>query len=250
MTAFRSALFTAYLWGSAAIIGILCLPALASPRASMFVSKVWARSCLGALKILCRLGYRVENEERLPRGAGVIAVKHQSMWETLALTVLLEKPCFVLKKELASIPVFGWYCRADGFLFIDRAAGAKALRAMTAGAREAAARGAQVVIFPEGTRVPPGQAAPYQPGVAALCRAMVADCVPVAHDAGLYWRHPGVLRLPGTITLQVFEPIPGDTPRPALMRRLEDTIEPATRALEARSPHPLPARAEADQVTA
>ena len=240
MVAVRSALFTGYLWGSALVLGLFCLPALASQRASMAVSKFWAAGCLRALRLLCDLSYTVEHPERLPTGAALVAVKHQSMWETLALTVLLDQPCFVLKKELASIPVFGWYCRANGFVFIDRAAGAKALRAMTTAAKAASLRRAQVVIFPEGTRVPPGRTAPYQPGVAALARAMVADVVPVAHDSGLYWRHPSARRLPGTVTLQVFEPIPGDTPRPELMRRLEAVIEPATRALEARAPYPLP----------
>ena len=244
MTALRSSLFSLYLWGSALVLGVFCLPALASQRASMTVSKLWAAGCLHALRALCGLGYRVEHAERLPKGAALIAVKHQSMWETLALTVLLDEPCFVLKQELGRIPVFGWYCRANGFVFIDRSAGAKALRTMTTAAKAAAARGAQVVIFPEGTRVAPGQTAPYQPGVAALARAMDAACVPVAHDSGLYWRHPSARRLPGTITLQVFEPIPAGTPRPALMARLEAVIEPATRALEAKAPYPLPAAPE------
>ena len=244
MTGLRSLLFTLYLWGSALVLGVLCLPALLDQRASMAVSKVWARSCLGALRLLCGLDYRVENPERLPRGAGVVAVKHQAMWETLALTVLLDQPCFVLKKELASIPVFGWYCRADGFLFIDRAAGAKALREMTAGAKAAAAREAQLIIFPEGTRVPPGKTKPYQPGVAALVKVTGLPCVPIAHDAGMYWRHPGLVRLPGTVTLRVLEPIPADTPRAALLRELEARIEPASRALEAAAPHPLPQPAE------
>ena len=228
----RSVLFAAYLWASAAAVGFLCLPALARREWSLAVSKAWARSVLWALRATCGLGYAVEGADRLPHGAGLLAVKHQAMWETVALTALLERPCFVLKKELRAIPVFGWYCRANGFVFVDRKDGARALRAMTAAARRAADEGAQVVIFPEGTRARVGEALPYHPGVAALARATGLPVVPVAHDAGRYWTHPGLLRRPGTITMRVLDEIPPGTPRRELMTRLRDEVEAATRTLE------------------
>ena len=228
----RSLLFAVYMGASALVMGILCLPALLRRDWCLAVSKAWAGSVLLMLQVLCGLGHRVRHPERLPRGAGLLAVKHQSMWETLALTVILERPCFVLKKELSRIPVFGWYCRGNGFVFVDRADGARALRSMTKGAQRAAGEGAQVVIFPEGTRAGVGEALPYHPGVAALARAMDCPVVPVAHDAGRYWLHPSLLRKPGTITVDVLPPIPAQTPRRALMAALTDAIEPATRALE------------------
>lgn len=232
----RSYVFALWMWGSAAVLGLLGLPALLHRPAAMAVSKLWARGVLGGLKLICGLGYTVRGRENLPEGAAVVAVKHQSMWETVALTVVLPEPCFVLKKELGTIPVFGWYCRANGFIFVDRLAGAKALRAMTAGAKAAADRGAQVVIFPEGTRVPLGRSLPYQPGVAALAKTIGAPIVPVAHNSAVYWRHPGLERRQGSIEIEIMAPLTPGLSRPALMAALEDAIEPATKRLEAADP--------------
>lgn len=229
----RSYVFAAYLAVSAVVFGVFCLPVLVSRNATIAAGQAWNRSLLTMLRVICGLGYEVRGAERLPRGAGLVAAKHSSMWETFALAALLPRPCFVLKKELARVPLLGWYARRAGFVFVDRAAGAAALRRMTAGAERAAAEGAQVVIFPEGTRAPVGRANRYHPGVAALARALGLPVVPVAHDAGCYWTHPGVLRRPGTITLDVLAPIPAGTARRELMEALEGAIEPATRALEA-----------------
>ena len=229
----RSFLFAAYLVLSALAVGVFCLPALLRRDWSLAVSKAWAGSVLRVLEAVCGLGYRVEGAERLPTGPGLVAAKHQAMWETLALTILLDRPAFVLKKELARVPVFGWFCRANGFVFVDRADGARALRSMTRGAQRAVSEGAQVVIFPEGTRAPVGRALPYHPGVAALARALDLPVVPVAHDSGRFWTHPGIRRRPGTVTVRVLPPIPADTPRKRLMADLEEAIEAETRALEA-----------------
>ena len=231
----RSWLFAVWMWGSVLVLGIFFLPALVRRDWSLAASKMWAHTVLWGLKVICGLGYEVRGRENLPRGAGLLAVKHQAMWETLAMTALLREPCFVLKKELGRLPLFGWYCRANGFVFVDRAAGAKALRGMVDQARAAAARGAQILIFPEGTRTAVGQQVPYQPGVAALAKALDLPCTPVAHNAGVFWCHPGSLRRPGTITVEVLAPIPADTPRPALIKGLQLAIEPATRTLEAQA---------------
>ena len=233
MSRLRSYVFAGYVVVSAALVGVFCLPALVSRDATIAAGRAWNRSVLTMLRVLCGVGYQVRGAERLPTGAGLIAAKHSSEWETIALASLLPRPCFVLKKELARVPLLGWYARRAGFIFVDRADGARALRSMTRQAERAARDGAQVVIFPEGTRAPVGRAGRYHTGVAALARATGVPVVPVAHDAGLYWRGFAGPHVPGTITMDVLAPIPAATPRRALMARLEDAIEPATRALEA-----------------
>lgn len=229
----RSHLFTAYLIGSAGLVGVFCLPALVSRNATLAVGRAWNRSVLTMLRVICGLDYEIRGNERLPTGPGLVAAKHSSEWETIALAGLLPRPCFVLKKELARVPLLGWYARRAGFIFVDRADGARALRSMTEQARRAKAEGAQVVIFPEGTRSPVGRGGRYHPGVAALSRALDLPVVPVAHDAGVHWRGFTSLRRPGRIRMDVLAPIPAGTPRKELMARLESAIEPATRALEA-----------------
>lgn len=217
---------------TAFIAGLLGIPAIFSRRWSLMISKGWARLVLWGLRAICGLGYEVRGATNLPQGRGLIAAKHQSMWETLALTAILPQPCFILKQELSRIPVFGWYCRANGFIFVDRADGARALRAMTTAARSAAERGAQIIIFPEGTRAAVGEALPYHPGVAALARALDLPCVPVAHNAGVFWTHPGITRRSGTITMDVMPALSAGMARKNLLAALETHIEPATRALE------------------
>jgi 1-acyl-sn-glycerol-3-phosphate acyltransferase len=152
----------------------------------------------------------------------------------MVLMAELPDPSFVLKKELGQLPVFGWYARANGFVFVDRAAGASAMRAMTVGAKAAAARGQQVVIFPEGTRVGHGAPPRYLPGIAALSKALSLPAVPLAHDAGAYWGKGSEHRA-GTVRFRVLAPVPPGLPRRDLMQRLETVIEAETNALYARS---------------
>ncbi|MBB4658588.1 lysophospholipid acyltransferase family protein [Parvularcula dongshanensis] len=233
MIQLRSYLYAAFMAASTLVIGVLGLPSLLRRDWAVGVSKAWCRTLLWGARVFCGLRWRVEGRELLTDGPAVIAAKHQSMWETLAIMTLLPDAAFVLKRELSRIPFFGWYARANGFIFVDRQAGAKALREMTGAAKEAVAHGRQIVIFPEGTRSPIGEHLPYQPGVAALVRTLGVPCVPVTHNAGVFWRHPGLERRPGTIVLKILDPFPADTPRPALIAGLEEAIEPATRALEA-----------------
>lgn len=242
MTRLRSLLFAGWMWGSALVICLLCLPALLDRRAAAVAGRAWAWSVLWGARTICGLRYELRGRERLPRGAGLVVAKHSSAMETFVLMAELPDACFVLKEELRRIPLFGWYTRAAGFVFVDRLAGASAMRAMTHGARAAARWGGQLVIFPEGTRAPPGAAPRYLPGAAALSRGLSLPCVPVAHDAGAYWR-PGTRLRPGTATFEVLDALPADTPRRALMAGLEEVIEGATNALYARAPAPeAPAR--------
>ena len=168
LTSARSALFAAYLTLSAILLGMLCCWSLVRRDWALAIAKIWARGSLGALRLICGLDHELRGGERISTAPALYAVKHQSMWETVALSVLIPKPCFVLKKELLAIPVFGWWCRAAGFIGVDRAAGAAAMKQMITQARERAEEGCQILIFPEGTRIAPGEEGTYHPGVAGL----------------------------------------------------------------------------------
>ena len=159
----------------------------------------------------------------------LIAAKHMSMWDTLALNLVLGGPAFVLKRELLLVPFFGWYLWKAGMIAIDRSAGPSALRKMTAAARRAFARHRSVLIFPEGTRKKPGDTPDYKPGAAGLYGQLGVACVPVALNSGLFWT--GFVKKPGVILVEFLEPIPTGLKRPAFMDLLETRIETGTRAL-------------------
>ena len=221
----RSILLRIHLVLITAVIGIFALFTLFRRDWALETGKFWSRSVLFGARLFCGVRHDVLHPERIPQGGALIAAKHQSFWETMALTTILPNPCFVLKKELLLIPVFGWWLRACGFIWIDRKAGTASMRKiMTAAERELAA-GRQIVIFPEGTRTPPGKTSPYQPGVAGLYASLGVPCIPVAHNSGLYWRQPGLVRVPGEISISFEEPIPAGLKRKAFMRDLQGVIE-------------------------
>ena len=235
LTSLRSAVYGVLLPLSAVFTGLVCLPSLLKREWALAVCQWWGGFALGMLKVVCGTGYRIEGEHNMPDGPALLAVKHQSMWETIALAAILPKPCFVLKKELIAIPVFGWWCRAAGFIAVDRAAGANAMRQMLDTAQDRVAEGCQVLIFPEGTRVAPGETGTYHPGVAGLYKALGTQWVPVAHDSGLFFRYPGIRREPGTITLTFLPPIEPGLKRPVFLSRIKDAIETESLRLAARA---------------
>lgn len=232
----RSAICGVLMPLTAMLTGTLCAPSLLNRIWALRVAQWWGGFALWQLKVICGLGFTVKGRDNLPTGPALLAAKHQSMWETIALARLLPKPCFVLKKELLNIPFFGWWCRAAGFIAIDRAAGAGAMRDMIDKAKARLDEGYQLVIFPEGTRTAPGSEARYHPGVAGLYRTLDVPCVPVAHNSGCYFHHPGIRREPGAITVSFLEPIEPGLKRPAFMETLRERIEPEARALAGIAP--------------
>jgi 1-acyl-sn-glycerol-3-phosphate acyltransferase len=228
----RSILFNVLngIWGAG--MHIACLPLLfASRRAVQAAGGVWIDGTLFLLKHVVGIDHRVVGAENLPGTPAIYAVKHQSAWETLFLSRYLDYPAFVLKKELLSIPLFGWFMRKTGMIAVDRKAGASALRGMARQAAETLESGRSILIFPEGTRVAPGQTRPYQPGVAALYTQLKVPVVPVALNSGLYWGRRAFFKQPGTIVVEILPPIPPGLDRKALMRELENRIETAATAL-------------------
>ncbi len=173
------------------------------------IIRSWAGFTLWWLKYLCRLDYRVEGLENLPSGSAIVFSKHQSVWETLALQRILPPFVWVLKRELLWVPFFGWGLAATDPIAIDRSAGRKALHALLQQGKQRLAAGRWIVIFPEGTRVLPGQHRDYAIGGAMLAeRSGGVPVVPIAHNAGEYWSRRAFLKLPGTITVVIGKPIP------------------------------------------
>jgi 1-acyl-sn-glycerol-3-phosphate acyltransferase len=216
-----------------ALLGVCGLPMLLAPRRwVMRFGRFWAQTVLTLLRTIVGLHGEVRGLGHVPAGACLIAMKHQSAWDTLILPVVLGDPAVVIKRELLWIPFYGWYAARAGSIAIDRRGGAGALRRMIAASRRAAAMGRPIVIFPEGTRTAPGQHLPYQPGVAALYQALDLPLVPAAVNSGLFWRRRSFVKRPGRIVLEFLEPIAPGLPRRELLAELERRIETATAALE------------------
>jgi 1-acyl-sn-glycerol-3-phosphate acyltransferase len=221
-----------FLW--AIVLGTLGLPLLLAPRRSAVVlSRLWSSGGVWLLRHIVGIEHELRGLDRVPRGACIVAMKHQSAWDAVILSLALDDPVPVVKRELLRLPIYGWYAGRAGAIAIDRRAGAAALRRMVAAARPAVAAGRPIVIFPQGTRVAPGARLPYQPGVAALYRALALPLVPAAVNSGLFWRRRAFVKRPGRIVLEFLDPIPAGWRRQKLMAELERRIETATAALEA-----------------
>lgn len=224
----RTALFSVFVVVATLVIALVFLPTLLIGRGAAFGAvRFWARTMLAGLRAICGIRHVVEGAENIPKGAAIVAANHQSMWETIAFFAFLPKPVFVLKKELLKIPVYGWWAGAVKFIAVDRSAGAKAIRALTREAEARLAEGAQIVLFPEGTRVPLGERRPLQPGVAAIYLAGGAPATPVVHNSGRHWRFPGglgSLKIPGVITVRFAPAIAPGLERKAFLKALEAHI--------------------------
>ncbi|MCC5978360.1 MAG: 1-acyl-sn-glycerol-3-phosphate acyltransferase [Salinarimonas sp.] len=218
---------------------VLCLPVLALPRrVFMRVARAWARSSLWLLKMIAGTEVDFRGLEKIPAGGMIVASKHQSLWETFALLVILDDPAYVLKRELMWIPFFGWYAWKARSVPVDRKGGSQALKEMNARARAEIAAGRQIIIFPEGTRRQPGAPPAYKFGVAHLYAKLGAPCLPVALNSGMYWPRRRFIRHPGTIVVDVLDPIAPGMTRDVFFAELQSRIEGATNALleEARTP--------------
>lgn len=217
----RSLLFALVFYPATLLFVLACFAAaLFGSRAMRAVVHKWADFHHGLARLF---GTRVAVTGAIPAGAFLIAVKHQSMFETIEMVRLARTPVIVLKRELSSIPLFGWTTRRYGVIPVDREAGPKALREMLALGKKAAASGRPVIIYPEGTRVPAGESPPLQAGFAGLYRALGLPVVPVAVDSGRTWGR-SLPRAGGTVRFVIGEPIPPDLPRAEIEARVHAAI--------------------------
>jgi 1-acyl-sn-glycerol-3-phosphate acyltransferase len=173
------------------------------------VANLWVRFCLWLLKAVCGLSYEVEGRENIPQRNGVIVCKHQSAFETLALQVIFPPVVFILKQELLRIPVWGWAMATQEPIAIDRQAKAQAMKQIIREGVKRIGQGRWVVLFPEGTRVAPGQKGHYGGSGGLLARRAGCPVVPVAHNAGEYWTKNGFLKFPGVIQVRIGPAIDG-----------------------------------------
>jgi 1-acyl-sn-glycerol-3-phosphate acyltransferase len=234
MTLLRSLAFNLALYLFTAVEAILGLPVLLlSRRWGSYFGCSWAASVLWICRWTVGLGHEVRGAENLPNGPAIIAMKHQSAWDTFAVAAIFRDPAIVLKRELIWVPFYGWYLWKAGMIAVDRKAGAGALRRLVAAGQRAAALGRPIVIFPEGTRTAPGTRRPYHPGVAALYRQLGLPLVPVAVNSGVFWGRRSFRKRPGRITVEILPPIPPGGDRRAVMVELENRIETATARLVA-----------------
>jgi 1-acyl-sn-glycerol-3-phosphate acyltransferase len=222
MTLLRSALFNLFFFGTT----ILLLPVgsvirYAAPAKALAIPMLWARVVLGGLRVICRIRTEVRGREYLPsEGPALIASQHQSAFDTLVWLTLLPRCSYVVKRELARIPMFGGLLRPAGMIVVDRSAGASALRQLVRDARRAAAEGRQIVIFPEGTRGEPGRPQPLHPGIAAVAVRTGLPIIPVVTDSGRLWGRRAFSKRAGTIHVRVLEPIPATEKHEVVLQRL------------------------------
>ncbi len=243
----RSLAFNVAFYFFFVLLMIVGLPTMVvSHRSVMVVVRVWARLSLWLLHVICGTRVEFRGLDNLPQGAAIIAPKHQSFLETIALIVVLPNFTYILKKELLAIPFFGWWLKASDQIAIDRARGSGTLTALQKAVRAKLAAGRQVVIFPEGTRRPIGAPPAYKSGVAILCVDCDVPCTPVALNTGLFWPRHSLLRPPGTVVIEFLAPIRPGLDKRSFVRALEAAIEPATAALVAEAvdenPHLVCAR--------
>ena len=232
MIALRSFIFVVlfYLWSLAVSIAIF--PLLIFPSRWMVRSfKIWSLGIHWLLKVCCGITVEIRGREHIPTGSALVAPKHNCMLDVFSQFSVLPNSLWVMKQELAWIPFLGWYGVKTGAIVIKREEAAAALRYMLGQAKQRFTNSRQLVIFPEGTRGPPGVPGVYKPGIAALYREFNLPVYPVATNSGVHWPAHGFLRTPGTIVFEYLEPIPPGLKRGEFMRILEERIETASTKL-------------------
>jgi 1-acyl-sn-glycerol-3-phosphate acyltransferase len=232
----RSIVFNALFYLNTLVWLLLGLPTFFMPyRATIWVAKSWGRINLVLLRVVAGIDCELRGREKIPPGPLIVASKHQSAWETFALLPLFDNPLFIVKRELMWIPIFGWLMRKGRMVPVDRGAGSQALAAMAERARTELGEGRQLIIFPEGTRRPAGAEPRYKYGVAHLYVAEGVPCLPVALNSGLFWPRRSLKLRPGTVIVEILDPIAPGLDKDAFFERLRDDIETATARLLAES---------------
>ncbi len=245
MVLLRSIAFSLAFYLATTLIAVLGLPALVSRRAVIRLAQVWANVTLWLLRVIGGVAVEFRGLSNIPRGPVLVAAKHQSALETLALVTVFPDFAYILKRELLWIPLIGWFLSRSGMVAIDRSKGTRAMAAMNEAAADVIREGRQLIIFPEGTRRPPGAPPAYKLGLTHLYATLGVPCLPVALDTGLYWPRRSLMRRPGTTVIEFLSPIPPGLDRARFLDTVQARIEGASDALLAAGRADLAARGHA-----
>jgi 1-acyl-sn-glycerol-3-phosphate acyltransferase len=227
MSALRSLAFLLFQSVVTPVYAVVMLATFWLPRVPMYrIAASWCRVNLWGARRICGIRYRALGIENIPKTPHIVMSKHSSTWETMALTLFFPPLAYVAKKELLSIPFFGWGFALASPITIDRKAGIDAMQQIATQGRERFRQGFWIVVYPEGTRIRAGTRARYKTGGARLATELGVPILPVAHNAGYLWPKGVLGKKPGTITISIGKPIPpGGKDVPALMQEVETWIE-------------------------
>jgi 1-acyl-sn-glycerol-3-phosphate acyltransferase len=247
MLALRSVLFNTIFYANLILRMIVLSPYyFVVPRLTAYrIPKNWALSNHWLMEKIVGTTFEIEGMENLPDGGYILAPKHQSFWDTYALLPWLKDPVYILKRELMWIPLFGWYAKKQRMIPVDRGARGKVMVEVLKRTKEELSTGRQLIIYPEGTRRPPGAEPVYKYGIARMYRDLNIPVVPIAMHPGLFWPRRSTMRYPGHFKVRILAPImPGMDPD-AFFEHLVEVTERASDELlldtVARNPHlPLP----------
>lgn len=228
----RSLIFNVLFIGWALLASLIFVPLfLCSQRLSIRAGRPWAHGALFLAKYILGITHEIRGKEYLTNQPVIYASKHQSAWDTCIFLILLDAPCYVLKRELLHIPFWGWYLWRMGMIAIDRSGTSSAMKQMLRDAKTRIVEGRTIVIYPEGTRTQPGATPHYHPGIVALYSHLNVPVVPVALNSGIFWGKNAFLKKPGTITLTFLPPIPPGMRKAEFMDLLQTQIETESNAI-------------------
>ncbi|SEM75984.1 1-acyl-sn-glycerol-3-phosphate acyltransferase [Loktanella fryxellensis] len=237
----RSLAFTVVIYAMMAVVGVLFLPyALLTRDGAMNTCKMYARLVIRLARPM--IGLRFEVRGTPPVTGCMIAAKHQSFMDVMFIYQLLPRPRFIMKRLLLWAPVLGLFAYKAGCIPVDRGKKGRAIKDMLARVKAGDAAPGQLCIYPQGTRVGPGQIAPYKKGTAALYADLGQPVVPVATNIGVFWPKRGIYRRPGTAVFQFLDPIPPGVPLRQFLTVLEEAIEPASDTLAREAGLAIPTR--------
>jgi 1-acyl-sn-glycerol-3-phosphate acyltransferase len=233
MNFLRSLLFNIAFYIVTAVMLVASLPFffILPQGFGMWVVRTWARASVWLHVWVAGVRVEVRGRENIPTGGAIVAVKHQSAFETFALVPMLRNPTIVMKRSIRWLPIFGPYTVRTGMIHVDREGKTSALRDLAQRARTELDKGREIIIFPEGTRRAPGAKPAYQPGIALLYRTLNVSVVPVALNSGLYWPRRQFVHRPGTIVVEFLPAIPPGLDSRAFLTRLQGAIETTSSAL-------------------